>query len=117
MGLVSPHRNFRDDEDQEWIAWDVIPSWGERRQSERRVTGAGGPPPTGERRSDDRRRRRGIRIALTPRLANGWLAFERSDERRRLAPIPREWHLLPEERLRALWRDAETLPRRRRLLE
>jgi hypothetical protein len=114
---VSPHRNFRDDDDQEWTAWDVIPSWGERRRGERRSTGAEGPPATGDRRSDDRRRRSGIRIALTPRLANGWLAFESSDERRRVAPIPAEWHLMTEEQLRALWREAELLPQRRRLLE
>ncbi|MEO5817328.1 MAG: hypothetical protein ABIT20_18820 [Gemmatimonadaceae bacterium] len=87
FAFVSPHRNFRDDDDREWSAWDVIP------------------------------RRRGVRIALTPRLAHGWLAFESNDERRRLAPIPAEWHLMPEERLRALWRDAEALPPRRRLLE
>jgi hypothetical protein len=114
---VSPHRNFRDDEDQEWTAWDVIPSWGERRRGERRSTGAAGPPAAGERRAEDRRRRHGIRIALTPRLANGWLAFESNEERRRLAPIPAEWHLMSEERLRALWREAEPLPQRRRLLE
>jgi len=115
--IVSPHRNFRDDDDHEWIAWDVIPSWGERRRGERRATGASGPPETGERRSEDRRRRHGIRIALTPRLADGWLAFERKDERRRVAPIPADWHVLPEERIRELWRTAELLPRRRRLVE
>jgi hypothetical protein len=115
--IVSPHRNFRDDDGQEWIAWDVIPSWGERRRGERRSTGAGGPPATGERRGLDRRSRRGIRIALTPRLADGWLAFESNDERRRVAPIPAEWHLMSEERLRALWRNAESLPPRRRLVE
>lgn len=117
MGIVSPHRNFRDDDDKEWTAWDVIPSWAERRRGERRATGPGRPLATGERRLHDRRRHPGIRIALTPRLANGWLAFESTDERRRLAPIPAEWHLMSEERLRALWRDAERRPRRRRLLE
>jgi hypothetical protein len=50
-------------------------------------------------------------------LANGWLAFESNAERRRLAPIPAAWHLMPEERLRALWRTAEALPPRRRLVE
>ena len=114
---MSPYRNFRDDEDQEWTAWDVIPSWGERRRGERRASESRNPPPTGDRRLEDRRRHRGIRIALTPRLAAGWLAFESSDERRRLAPIPNEWHLMAEDALRALWRAAELLPKRRRLIE
>jgi hypothetical protein len=115
---MCPHRSFKDDEDREWAAWDVIPSWGERRQGERRATGASGPPQAGERRHTDRRRLRGIRIALTPRLAEGWLAFESSDARRRLAPIPADWHLLSEEQLRTLWRAAEELPnRRKRLIE
>jgi hypothetical protein len=113
---MSPHRNFRDDEDQEWSAWDVVPSWGERRQGERRSTGAPGPADTRDRRLGERRRVRGIRIALTPCLAAGWLAFESSGARRRLAPIPADWHLLSEEQLRALWRDAEVLPQRRRRL-
>ena len=114
---MSPYRNFRDDQDQEWTAWDVIPSWGERRRTDRRTAGASRPPATGERRLAERRRHRGIRIALTPRLAEGWLAFESNDERRRVAPIPDQWHLMEEEALRALWREAELLPRRRRLVE
>ena len=114
---MSPHRSFRDDLDVVWNAWDVIPSWGERRASDRRHGAAGPPAHSGERRRGERRVARGIRISLTPRLAGGWLAFESADARRRLAPIPHEWHALPEEDLRELWRKAEPLPRRRRLLE
>lgn len=77
-----------------------------------------GPPAhAGERRHRERRVSPGIRIALTPRLSRGWLAFESDTERRRLAPIPEEWQLLPDAELRELWRGAEQLPRRRRLLE
>jgi hypothetical protein len=113
---MSPHRSFRDDEDQEWSAWDVVPSWGERRQGERRATEASGPAGTRDRRRTERRRVHDIRVALTPRLAAGWLAFESNNARRRIAPIPLDWHLLTEEELRALWRDAEVLPQRRRRL-
>ena len=61
---------------------------------------------------------RGIRIALPPRLAAGWIAFECGEERRRAAPIPERWELLPDDALRAIWRDAERLPpRRKRLVE
>ena len=113
---VPPQRDFRDDDDRPWTAWDVIPSWGERRRAERRALASAPPRGVGERRRKERRTIHGIRIALTPRLANGWLAFESGDARRRLAPIPAEWHLLPEERLRELWRTAEQLPRRRKRL-
>ena len=100
------------------MVWDVIPAWGERRRGERRAAAGAPPRGVGERRQSDRRHIRSIRIALTPRLATGWLAFEWGDARRRLAPIPADWHLLPEERLRELWRAAEQLPpRRRRLVE
>ncbi|MEP6733701.1 MAG: hypothetical protein ABJE10_23850 [bacterium] len=115
---VSPHRNFRDEANREWIAWDVIPSWGERRAKDRRRSSAAGPPQTGERRHTERRHLRGIRIALTPHLAQGWLAFEFNDERRRLVPIPPGWERMSETELLGLWRDAEPLPmRRRRLIE
>ena len=116
--FMCPHRQFRDDDDQLWSAWDVIPSWGERRRGERRV-GTGAPPRhTGERRRMERRQHRGIRIALTPHLADGWLVFESGTARRRLVPIPPEWSVLPDEDLKRLWHDAEHLPaRRRRLIE
>lgn len=66
----------------------------------------------------ERRRLRGLRIALPPRLAQGWIAFECGDERRRVAPIPAGWDHLPEPALRELWRGAEQLPpRRKRLVE
>jgi hypothetical protein len=104
---------FHDDSARLWNAWDVIPAWGERRTAERR-THAGAASENDERRRRERRRTRGIRIALPPILANGWLAFESGDERRRLAPIPSEWEKLPDDQLRALWRQAQQLPPRRK---
>lgn len=112
---MSPHRTFRDDDDREWTAWDVVPAWGERRVAERRAAGAASLP-VRDRRLAERRHLRGIRIALSPRLMKGWLAFESDDARRRLAPIPEGWHLLSDEELRELWQTAERLPRRRRRL-
>ncbi|MEO8623013.1 MAG: hypothetical protein ABI625_18205, partial [bacterium] len=73
---MTPHRDFRDDDDHIWTAWDVIPSWGERRGSERRRLDSGAPIHSGERRRTDRRTVRGIRVPLAPVLAKGWLAFE-----------------------------------------
>jgi hypothetical protein len=114
---VSPHRTFLDDLARLWNAWDVIPAWGERRARDRRVRADAGGRSI-DRRLRERRRLRGLRIALPPRLANGWIAFECGDERRRVAPIPHGWDALPEPGLRELWREAEHLPpRRKRLVE
>jgi hypothetical protein len=115
---VSPHRTFFDDLARLWNAWDVIPAWGERRTTERRAQAPQSGVRAIERRRRERRRSHGLRIALPPRLAHGWIAFEHLDERRRVAPIPAGWSDLPESGLRDLWREAEQLPpRRRRLVE
>lgn len=115
---MSPSRDFHDDSGRLWTAWDVIPSWGERRQGERRGRAHGVPSGGIDRRRAERRRHRGIRIGLPAALSGGWLAFVSGVERRRVAPIPHAWDALPDEQLRALWRRAERLPdRRRRLVE
>jgi hypothetical protein len=115
---VSPHRTFLDDLARLWNAWDVIPAWGERRTTERRARAESPGAQLVERRTHERRRHRGLRISLPPRLAQGWVAFEHAEERRRVAPIPEGWDQLPENGLRELWRHAEHLPpRRKRLIE
>ncbi len=43
---------------------------------------------------------------VLPELAEGWLAFESSWEKRRLAPIPPDWLELPAEALHKLCRQA-----------
>jgi hypothetical protein len=111
---VSPHRTFLDDLARLWNAWDVIPAWGERRRAERRQRVEGAGARVIDRRAGERRHHRGVRIALPPRLAQGWIAFECGTERRRVAPIPEGWNELPESALRELWRDAEQLPPRRK---
>ena len=40
--------------------------------------------------------------SLSPDLRAGWLCFQRGTERRRFAPIPRNWHGLPESVLRVM---------------
>jgi hypothetical protein len=115
---VSPHRTFLDDLARLWNAWEVIPAWGERRTGDRRERMEGAGSRVVDRRLRERRRARGLRIALPPRLAHGWIAFECNDERRRIAPIPEGWSELSEPALRDLWRGAEQLPpRRKRLVE
>jgi hypothetical protein len=110
---VSPHRTFRDDAERLWNAWDVTPAWGDRRRGPRRQRSED-PPEMRERRRLDRRHLRGIRIALPPALARGWVAFECDTDRRRVAPIPPGWHELPDTQLLDLWRTAERLPPRRK---
>lgn len=115
---MTPSRDFHDESGRLWTAWDVVPSWGERRRDERRTRAHPLPPGIADERRAERRRHRGIRIGLPPQLASGWLAFISGVERRRVAPIPHEWEALSEEQLRALWKGAERLPdRRRRLIE
>ena len=115
---MSPHRTFLDELARLWNAWEVIPAWGERRSADRRQHAEAAGARVVDRRAADRRHGKGVRIALPPRLAHGWVAFECGDERRRVAPIPAGWCELPEPGLRELWRDAEQLPpRRKRLVE
>lgn len=97
-----PHRTFRDTTGAEWQVWDVRPS-----------SGMGG--------------------AVSPGFAGGWLCFERLPgrakppggterrrvppappapaapaERRRLAPLPPGWEVLPDATLEALLRRAKS---------
>ncbi len=50
--------------------------------------------------------RRGERRTVSPQLTGGWLAFESSTEKRRLAPIPERWEELPVETLASLCQGA-----------
>ena len=43
--------------------------------------------------SNDRRKRHEARLRLSDGESDGWLVFESVDGKRRLRPIPREWHL------------------------
>ena len=49
---------------------------------------------------------------LDPALQNGWLCFERGVERRRHAPIPRDWSSLTDLELAQLWERARPVPLR-----
>jgi hypothetical protein len=83
-----PVREFVDSTGAEWRAWEVTPD--------------AIAPPT---RSED---------YLADCYQLGWVVMETKggDRRVRLCPIPRDWHLLPDERLEALLENAEVLPAR-----
>jgi len=85
------HRSFKDRKGLHWDVWEVKPTASERRYLQRRVH-EDDRTDSAERRSGDERRR--SRISRTPAasdLARGWLCFECSTEKRRLAPVPDAW--------------------------
>lgn len=55
----------------------------------------------------------GSRAQLPEPYRAGWLVFDSGREKRRLSPVPPEWHLASEEQLRALCARAEVVPARR----
>lgn len=100
-------REFRDSLGRRWRVWDVLPKHLERRHA---VLG----PPSGQ---PERRRRFELRSVVAAELRDGWLTFETDRHRRRLAPIPERWELVPEEQLARFCELAETVPFRGRLIE
>lgn len=104
-----PYRIFQDRAGREWAAWDVMPRVIERRIMQRRVVLVQRPA-DGERRRTERRSGLGRRTLLPARMAGGWLCFETRDERRRLAPVPKDWERCPDDRLELYCRCADLVP-------
>ena len=52
------------------------------------------------------------RVQLPEPYRSGWLFFDSSNEKRRLSPIPADWHSASDEMLRALCESAEVVPER-----
>jgi hypothetical protein len=95
------HRQFKDRAGKHWDVWLVHPSAAERRFVDRRVN-TGDQAETVEKRSGpDRRRgvRKSPRASVAEEYASGWLCFETSGEKRRLAPVPELWHRADDETL------------------
>lgn len=101
-------RDFRDSAGTRWQAWDVIPRLVERRQGMRRARGPEGLRVVDERRNGmDRRIMATRRVSLGQGLERGWLCFESSAEKRRLAPIPGDWMRCRETQLEQYCEQAE----------
>jgi len=96
------HRMFSDASGREWLVWDVVP-YPAARRDDAQDTEIGVDT---DRLTTPRHNRH-----LPPALAAGWLCFESGDERRRLGPVPADWHLLPEAGLRELIDRAERVGR------
>ena len=105
-----PLRMFQDDVGREWRVWEVRPLRAERRATDRRCVAC---DVAVDRRSGvDRRLLAETRVRLTHGLTHGWLAFDSTDEKRRLAPIPANWESLPDGVLCVLCRNAKPTERR-----
>ena len=105
-----PLRMFRDDMGCEWRVWEVRPLRPERRSDDRRRTPV---PVVHERREGgDRRVLTETRVRLMNGLSHGWLAFDSDREKRRFAPIPLGWEMLPDGVLSRLCREARLTERR-----
>jgi hypothetical protein len=86
------HRQFQDETGRKWEAWDVNPSTVQVRVFAESVRQSPFP--------------------LPPALRAGWLAFQCSDESRRLAPIPADWERLTDLELVQLASAANRIARR-----
>lgn len=95
-------REFTDDRGDAWQVCNVQPAYVERRSGADRRKVA-------RTNAAERRKRHQHRMIVAPRYREGWLIFKSPLERRRLGPIPPGWETWPDEQLRALLRDAETL--------
>lgn len=82
-------RSFVDSAGNEWQAFDVIPRAEERRNYDRRLVELNDDDESADRRDSDRRVTVGRASGIAG--AQGWLCFERGDQRRRLSPIPENW--------------------------
>jgi hypothetical protein len=102
-------RSFVDSAGHEWQAFDVIPRSEERRRYDRRTSGEVQQVATEDRRDVDRR----ITVGGTTGIvgADGWLCFERGGDRRRLSPIPDDWHRCDDAQLEAYCRSARPVRR------
>jgi hypothetical protein len=100
------YRIFRDSAGTEWQTWDVVPRLAERRVNDRRMT-VSAAPAVERRRRTERRVKSGQRPSLTSGLGGGWLCFEATLEKRRLAPIPGDWERCGTARLEEYCREAK----------
>jgi hypothetical protein len=118
------HRTFTDGQGREWEVWEVrpglalIPGGVDRRrprpESGESLDEGEADVAHGEHEEHDRRRR-DRRLAVSPPLRGGWLAFRRGgggdEERRRLAPVPAGWDRESDARLAEYCRAAQVVTR------
>lgn len=99
-------RQFTTEDGIVWVVWDVHPEDLARVAYDRRTSmpSADGSPPA------ERMSKRSER-SVHPELQRGWLCFQSATEKRRLTPIPTDWHELPDADLRGMLEAATPAPR------
>lgn len=109
------HRQFKDRQGKIWDVWQVHPSAAERRFVQRRVKNEDRSDSL-ERRSGKERRvgaRKRPRASIAEEFTYGWLCFECSDEKRRLAPVPEGWDRADDETIEQWCCQAKPVVRRK----
>jgi hypothetical protein len=109
------YREFKDEYGVEWRAWDVRPTNVEHRAP---PTPAGGVPVF--KKEEDRRHHNDsqeVRLRMRPGWEDGWLSFESDAEKRRLAPLPKDWEDAPVEKMREWLASATVFPKRGSFIE
>ena len=97
------HREYRDSEGVAWEVWEVIPQSSERRKlRERRFA---------PRDALDRRKRHEARLRLSNGESDGWIVFESHGLKKRLRPIPLDWHKASETELESMCARADRATR------
>jgi hypothetical protein len=104
-------RTFVDAAGNEWQVFDVVPRTTERRSHDRRSPAEKKAEQDAERRDRDRRLSVGGRSAVHSSVTEGWLTFERGEDRRRLSPIPEGWQRADDSELDAYCRAARAVRR------
>ncbi|MDP9279955.1 MAG: hypothetical protein M3P00_11100 [Gemmatimonadota bacterium] len=97
------YRTFLESTGKRWEVWLVTPAAAERRKADRRAASSGSEGYAGnpERRQTPERRRSPFQRSVTvaSEFSQGWLCFESEGEKRRLAPVPVDWHEAGPDRL------------------
>ena len=106
------HREFLDAGGTQWTVWDVHPMAAMAMLRSPSPFGDGGVAPRGGRGGQGVQRAANEYVEAA--LAAGWLCFESTSEKRRLAPIPSGWETLPTDSLTFLCGRAAPVVRARR---
>ena len=111
------HRTFKDKQGRIWDVWQVHPSAAERRFVQRRVKEENRSDAAERRSGDDRRvgeKGHGLtRATIAPEFTYGWLCFETTGEKRRLAPVPEGWDRADDETIEQWCCTAKAVTRRK----
>jgi hypothetical protein len=106
------YRSFTDSGGVGWQIWDVIPRYNYQSAERRRAPREGDAVAIAPQGLESFDRRATAKAFNVPEgMAAGWLCFESSEEKRRLAPIPESWELLSDPELAELCQQARTVSR------